>query len=213
MIERKATRVPLTDILSAFVIGIFVSILSVPILINLEIKIPIFIIPLLLMVLFPLGVIIGFYIGLKIPVLYQFAKFVETGVLNTAVDFGVLNLLIFFIGTSTGLIYSMLKAASFAVATLNSYLWNKLWVFGAVREGEKRGEISEKTGEEFGKFIIVSLIGLVINVAAASIVVFASRYSGTSVSEKLWANIGAAGGSVSAMMWNFVGYKKLVFKK
>jgi len=92
----------------------------------------------------------------------QFIKFLCVGLINTGVDFGVLNLLMFLFGITKGIGYSFFKAISFIVAVTNSYFLNKRWTF-------RKGGKMEK--EEFAKFIIVSLIAFGINVGTASVLV------------------------------------------
>ncbi len=140
----------------------------------------------------------------KILIIYQFAKFVLVGALNTFLDFGVLNLLIWLTGIATGLHYSLFKTVSFFCAALNSYFWNKHWTF------EKKGNIF--ASGEFMKFLIVTFIGFLINVGTASLVVnvVGPQYG---IGEKLWANVGAFIAVFVAFIWNFLGSKYIVFKK
>ncbi len=128
------------------------------------------------------------------------------------IDFGVLNLLIFIFEISTGIYYSVFKGISFIVAVTNSYFWNKLWVF---REVGPKGKVKiPQSKGEFLRFLAVTLFGFGINVGLASLVVYLSSLGHpTGVWEKYWANIGAAFGSLIAMIWNFAGYKLWAFKK
>lgn len=136
-------------------------------------------------------------------IIKQAAKFVLVGILNTLLDFGVLNLLIFASGISSGFGYSLFKGASFTVAVVNSYFLNKLWTFKNQGEG--------KAKKEFVQFFIVSFIGFSINVGIASLVVnIISPQFG--LGPKLWANVGAICATFAAMTWNFLGYKFIVFK-
>jgi putative flippase GtrA len=128
----------------------------------------------------------------------QFVKFFVVGVSNTLVDLIVLNWLIWLFSISAGPGYSLFKAISFIIANLNSYFWNKKWTFKTARG-------------DFRQFFVVSLVGLLVNVAAASFVVnFIGPQFG--LTSKIWANVGALTGSVIGLLWNFLGYKFIVFK-
>ena len=85
--------------------------------------------PLALPLLSLLGVYVAHLIGKKIPVLFQLAKFVLVGALNTFVDLGILNLLLVIFAVSAGWFYSLFKALSFICSVVNSYFWNKFWTY------------------------------------------------------------------------------------
>ena len=149
-----------------------------------------------------IGLVVVSYLSRWISVLWQIGKFIVVGGLNTFVDFGVLNLLILITGVASGVGFSIFKAVSFAVAVINSYFWNKHWTF----------EAETKKKAEFIEFFVVSVIGLGINVGVASFVVNALN-APTGMSEVAWANIGAFIAVAVSLIWNFIGYKFIVFKK
>jgi putative flippase GtrA len=155
------------------------------------------------LVLAPLALFVAYLIGKIIPVIYQFAKFAAVGTLNSFVDFGVLNLLIFLTQIASGWGYTIFKTISFLSATTNSYFWNRSWTF----ESKEKPQIGEAA-----KFYIIAIIGGFLNITIASYVV-----NGISrpefITPNLWANIGALCGIFSALLWNFLGYKFIVFKK
>lgn len=132
-------------------------------------------------------------------VVSQGVKFLLVGALNTFVDLAMLNLLIFLTGIASGLPFTIFKGISFLVAVSNSYLWNKHWTF---RSNKK----------VFLQFLMVATIGLFLNVGAASFVVnvIGPQFG---FKNQLWANIGAAAGTLVVMAWNFAGYKFFVFRK
>ncbi len=133
---------------------------------------------------------------------WQLGKFIVTGGLNTFLDFAVLNILMTSTAIFAGGWFSFFKAVSFSVAVINSYFWNKYWTF----------EAGNKRRAEFMEFLLVSIIGLGINVVAASFLVRYIQPIG-GVSAITWANIGALVATILALLWNFLGYKFLVFRK
>jgi len=159
-----------------------------------------------LAILLPILAFIGLYFTYFLSkikaIFFQLGKFVLTGVLNTLIDFGILNFLISLSGATEGGLYSMFKGLSFLVAVTNSYFWNKFWVFESKKYTSRA---------EYLQFIVVSAIGFGVNVGIASLVVNLIGPLG-GASPKLWANVGAIGGTLVGLTWNFLGYKFIVFK-
>lgn len=167
----------------------------------------------------------AFLFGRRIPVVLQFAKFGAVGALNTLLDLGILNFLIYLTGFFAGIHYSAFKSFSFIIANINAYFWNKYWTFQKTRtyaddtqtnaEKNLRGSAlsprESASFKEFSQFFIVSVIGLGINVGLASFVVNIIGPQG-SVSAESWANIGALVATFASLIWNFIGYKLFVFK-
>jgi len=150
-----------------------------------------------------LGVNLGYFLGRWLSPFSQFGKFVTIGFTNAAVDFGVLNLLIFATGVATGIWYPAFKGVSFVCAVIPSFFWNKYWAFEA--GGTGRG------WAEFWKFISVMIMATLVNAGTASFVVnFVHPVFG--LSAPAWANIGAIVGSAVALIFSFTGFKVAVFK-
>jgi len=148
------------------------------------------------------GLVVAYFLGKTIPLIWQFAKFVLVGVLNTAIDFGILNLIIFLTGVTQGIGIFFTAAISFSVATVNSYFWNREFTFAS----------KKKAVQSFPIFLTVTLIGLLIN---ASVVYFLSTYILPSLitSPNLRPNVAKVAATAVTMFWNFAGYKLIVFKK
>lgn len=154
-------------------------------------------------ILWIIGVNLGYFLGKWLPFFNQFGKFTAIGFTNAAIDFGALNLLIALSGIAAGIWYSVFKAASFLAAVIPSYFWNKYWAF----ESRKGGGVVE-----FGKFMSVSVLAILVNNIVASFVVnYTDPFLG--MSPEAWANIGAIAGSGAALVFSFLGFKKAVFKK
>ncbi|OHA16661.1 MAG: hypothetical protein A2825_03710 [Candidatus Taylorbacteria bacterium RIFCSPHIGHO2_01_FULL_43_120] len=132
----------------------------------------------------------------------EIGVFVIIGVLNTAIDFTVLNLLIIFFGISSPVIYFLFKTFSFLAAVMNSYVMNKRYTFS------HRGE-NLKT---FPKFISVTALNFFINVGISSLV-FATLSASFTFNPFLVANASAVLGISFGMILNFLSYKFIVFKK
>ena len=153
-------------------------------------------------VLWIIGVNFGYFLGKWLGFFNQFGKFAAIGFTNAAVDFGVLNLLIANTDISSGGWYTVFKAISFISAVIPSYFWNKYWAF----------ESSEGTSFEFAKFISVAVVAIFINTGTASLVVNYISPLGE-LSPAIWANVGAVAGSAVALVFSFIGFKVVVFKK
>jgi len=192
------------DTFSAGIIGFLDGIFAIFILKTAEVKLPyVWALPFALAILCFAGMKVAFWIGQKIFILFQAAKFFLVGTLNTFIDLGVLNIFILISGIASGVFYSVFKAISFLVATTNSYFWNKFWTF------EKKEKPAPK---EFFKFLVVTVFGFLINVGVASFVVnIVGPQFG--MGKKIWASVGAIVAAFFAFVWNFLGSKFVVFEK
>ena len=196
------------DLIISATIGLICALLILPIARNLSIKpglaLSLFIV---LPVLSAAGMLAAYWLAKKIKVFYQIAKFVLVGAFNTFLDWGILNLLMFLTSVSSGFLYSGFKGISFLVAMTSSYFWNKFWTF----KKEAAGQPVRENAKELLQFFIVSLVGFALNVGAATLLVnvLGPQWG---LSAKLWANVGAFGGTLLGMSWNFLGYKLIVFK-
>lgn len=137
----------------------------------------------------------------------QLSKFIVIGFMNTAIDFAVLNLLMWWTAIYSGRWIILLNIISFSVAVINSYIWNKFWTFRA-KEADEAGEVAK----EFSQFAAVTLVGLAINTSVVfTITTFISPLFG--LSPEIWANLAKVAATGFSLIWNFIGYKFIVFKK
>lgn len=197
------------DYKAGFAAGLLTGLLSIPILINLRVK---FItdyaalaVPAIVLAI-PAGWSLGLFVAHKILErlgwAFQFVKFVIVGFLNTALDFGVLNLLSYITGIYSGKEIIILNSVSFVIAMTNSYFWNKYWTF------KKAGEAQVK---EFLEFVTVGFIGLLIN---SGVVFTVTTYIAPFVnfSPEVMENLAKAFATIFSLVWNFVGFKFIVFR-
>lgn len=139
----------------------------------------------------------------KFPDITQFIKFLLIGGLNTAIDFSVLNFLMWLFQIHHGPLILLFNTISFSTAVVNSYFWNKYWTF---QEKERKG-----IPTQFLKFLVVSIIGVIINSSIVfSITTFIPPFF--SMSYKLWANVAKVIATTVGLIWNFFGYKFWAFK-
>jgi len=197
------------DILVSLAIGELSALLLLSIAKNINLNLPFL---WLLVIVLPIVCLIGLYAAYflrkVIPLIWQAAKFILVGVLNTLVDLGVLNLLMLVSNISSGVFFSVFKTISFSVSVTNSYFWNKLWTF----KKENAEKIEVKSGKEVIQFFVVSVIGWLLNLGISSFIVnvVGPQFG---LSSKLWANVGALSATGANMVWNFIGYKFVVFKQ
>jgi len=207
MANIKSVAINKGDIVYASINGLIFGVLIPVVLKNLGMQMTLpkyVVIAIFFMVLAAIGVYIGYLLSKVFGFFFQLAKFGAVGAANFAVDFGVLNLLIFITGVANGWGFTLFKSISFIVAVTNSFFWNKKWTFG--KKGQK------DTGREFAQFLLVSVIGLLLNAGLASLIVNLIGPLG-GIGLKTWANIGTAAASIFVLVWNFLGYKFFVFKK
>jgi putative flippase GtrA len=197
------------DFLTAGIAGLFTAIFILPIFKNIKIFQPAYIIagfviglPILWMLILATANFLKNWLGW----IYQFAKFCIVGFLNASIDFGILNLLSWYTGLTSGFIIGGVNVPGFIVAATNSYFWNKFWVFSHTRQpGEK------VSYGNFWTFAAVAVSGALIN---SGIVIFVSTYIHPlfGLTPSRWLNIGKVIASALALLWNFLGFKFFVFK-
>ena len=200
-----------TDVLLAFVIGCLDALLIVLIARNLAIEIPVIKIALkyknyfitALPILLVAALIVSYFLSRLFNIVYQFAKFILVGSLNFLIDMGVLNFLIFYTGISVGLTQSAFKGISFIAAVINSYVWNKFWTFSHSK--------TNRVGKEFLQFLVISTVGFFINLGVDYYLVnIIHPFWG--MQAKTWAQFSAMIAAIIALVWNFIGYKFIVFE-
>lgn len=135
-------------------------------------------------------------------ILRQGIRHILTGGFADLIDIGVFNLLFFIFPAQI-----IIKAVSFLVAATIKYFGNKHWVF------EKHGK--EDINREVGQFLIITLVGLAINVGVFYCATIATMHLciGAVCSANLWREISVIFALGVTAIWNFCGYKFIVFKK
>lgn len=194
------------DIILSIITGEGVAFLFIWLFKNTPFYFPIF--NILLPILFPTLAILAIFfaelIGKKFIFVYQLAKFLLVGAFFAVFDLVILNFLILWLGISKeeNLKYALFVAISFTIITVFKYFANKYWAF------EKKEK--ERIEKEFSVFFIVTLLSGIIQMSVAS---FSFGILTKKMTTVLAGNLGKILGIVTASVWNFLGYKFLVFKK
>src|SRR3989344_2680161 len=175
----------------------------------------------LLPILWAAGVWLGDFLGARVkPFFSQFGRYAAAGFLSTAIDFSILNFTSYLTGITAGVIVGWVNAPGFLIAVVNGYLWNKLWVFKdpqtKFRSLTDLNLVWGKTGlfADFPKFFAVGIGGLVIN---SVLIIALTTYAPTSIilaiGSSKWLNVAKFIANIAVIIWNFLGFKFIVFKK
>ncbi len=88
----------------------------------------------------------------------QFMRFACIGLLNTALDFILLNAISKALGISQGLPLGIINFFSFTMAVIQSYLWNRTWTFGSEVSGIKQNIVRLFLVGSLGAVAIIAVI-------------------------------------------------------
>lgn len=142
----------------------------------------------------------------------QFSSFFVIGVVNTVMDLAILYTLSTLTGLEKGEGAAVLKAISFSIVSFFSFLANKKWTFK-----EKSKDIGNQA-KKYSQFIVISIGGLIINTSIVGLVtkfipplfipIIAFQFT-----PKLWLLCASLIATAVSLVWNFLGYKFIVFKK
>lgn len=219
-----------TDYALSFLIGFFAGMFFIPTAVNVGFKHPVILLaaPWVIGIASLIGIWVGALLSRVKPFFLQLAKFAVVGMLNTAIDFGVLNAISLLSGVTKGFVIGGVNVPGVAIAVLNAYLWNKLWVFAPLeapsglnrtlnqnnnRQSSKllTGHQGESVFHDLPKFLAVSGIGILVN---SSIVTLLTTYVPhiAGLSDEAWLNAAKVMATGVSLVWNFTGYKFLVFR-
>jgi len=142
----------------------------------------------------------------------QFLQFGIIGTFNTFFDLAILMTLSSLTGIKAGVGAAELQAISFSIVSFISFLANKKWTFR-----EKSKDLGETTLKYF-QFIVITIGGLLIKAGLVYVVTtfippLAIPLINFQFSKTLWLAFASLGATVVSLVWNFLGYKFIVFKK
>lgn len=137
----------------------------------------------------------------------RIAKFIIVGLINTAINLAVLNVLIWSTGLGhVGVSYAVFQGIGFLVASLNSYILNKQWTFQETNV--------QRSTAEFVQFLGISGIGLCINLMFALLLVTVlHRQMLPAGTDRFVPSLGTLFGTLISQFWNYHGYRNIFRKK
>ena len=156
----------------------------------------------------PLGAILGlgaFYLTAKIKNqsgFFQLGKYGVVGVLNTFLNAGIYNFLIFITNIASGFTVDSFFIVTFIITVTNSFFWNRYWTF------EQIG--TETVGKDAVQFFSISAAVAIVNIGILHLMVNIIG-APAGIDLIIWANIALALTIITAFFGNFFGYKYLVF--
>jgi len=194
------------DILIGLIVGFIIGLFLIPTAKNIKIfadlPSPYLLLLVALPVLSALGTAVLGFVGRFVPVIWQVAKFGLIGVMNTAVNLGIYNVLISATGFNKGTALSVIFLVAFIFAVANSYFWNKHWVFNEIH--------SKNRSETIQFFVVTSVTAIVSGLLIKIITDYISPVGGLDATQ--WANVANACAIVTSFIMNFFGYKLIVFR-
>jgi putative flippase GtrA len=131
--------------------------------------------------------------------LLRFVRFCVVGASSTTIDFGLLAAL------TNGLGWHPLLAnpLSFGLGVTNGFYWNRRWTFPEARQEEPVGQ--------YGRFVVVNGIGLLLDQAVLATVMALGPAAGWSDDPSKWA--GKIASMPLVVVWNYTAHSLWTFKR
>ncbi len=131
----------------------------------------------------------------------QFLKFCVIGFSSMLIDVGIASYLTYTLGWH----WILAQTLSFAVAVSNGFVWNSLWTF--------RGLGSGKRHEQYVKFVMVNIVGLLLNIGIMKFVflLFTGELIHQGNPEPMHWKVAKGVAIVIVSAWNFLANKKWTF--
>lgn len=210
--EIKITK---KDLLLASLAGALAALLSFPVLKNLKVfdmlaeqGISLMSFSIFWIVFIPAGAILAlnfFYFLAKYKDrvgFFELGKYGIIGVLNTLLNAGVYNTLIFITDIALGFVINIFFIVAFVITVVNSFFWNKFWSFAEKNIENIKKEAIQFFGISAGVALINAVIlHIIVNIIGAP----------DGVDPKIWANVALGFTIITAFLGNFFSYKYIVF--
>ncbi|MDD3022823.1 MAG: glycosyltransferase, partial [Syntrophomonadaceae bacterium] len=130
----------------------------------------------------------------------QLTRFGVTGLINTIIDYGLFNVLVFTTGISSGWQLGLINLLAVGAAASNSYYMNRQWTFSSREENIRK---------ELGRFALVTVLGSIFN--SLIVVGVSGLAQWLPISLFIVLNAGKLIGALFSALWNFLFYRQWVF--
>jgi len=138
----------------------------------------------------------------------RFLRFAVVGVSGTIIDFSIFNLL----SVAIGLPVIFSSVASFIIAVINNFIWNRVWTYPESKEMDLSGQLV--------KFSVVSVLGLLTRTPLFAlieepVISLSERIFGETLPinpEIIGHNIALAFVIVVVLFWNYFINRKWTYK-
>ena len=130
-------------------------------------------------------------------------RFIITGIINTIIDFSVLNIGMLITGITSGFSLLIINTVSFSCAIINSYFINKNWTFQQKDEKQSSRFIPFLYVSIFSSFVNNTLLFLITSVPGSDLI----------IPPQILANAAKIAATLVSFLCNFLGYKFIVFRK
>lgn len=150
---------------------------------------------------------VAYWAGKKLLFVFQGAKFLLVGAVATVIDLKIFEFLVWIFP-----IYILAKGISFIISTSLKYWGNKHWAFQRHESFDTIRDKQENIYKEVIQFFTITLVGLIIDVG---FFYYFTNIMGPQfqIPNVVWTKFSVIFSAVVAAVWNFLGYKHLVFKK
>ena len=132
--------------------------------------------------------------------IWQFLRFCVVGISNTAIDFAVLNLLLWLYPTTNAWEILGYNSAAVLLGSTNSFFWNKYWTF------RRRNPV---TSQEVYRFLVIA--GATTLMSDALLSLLNGAFPGVLRGSLLGANILKLGAIIGTLFVSFFGMRLWVF--
>lgn len=155
-------------------------------------------------------------IGRKLLFVFQLAKFFLVGAVATIADLKLFELISVLLLAQVPYALVVSKSISFCISTFLKYWGNKYWAFQEHQtHSEPHFDVAQDDQRdlqsEIVQFFFITLVGLLLDTGAFYFLINLSDQ--VALPTPIWVKLSVIIAAIAAALWNFLGYKYLVFKK